>query len=210
LLWSGSFFLVVFFLRGRVVGVLNFVSAVHLLLESLKSTALVVAYTEDGKVVVRVVLLLKVLEFLVLELLASVGINLNRSLDLSFLMSNLTNGDCALLVLNGLLLKSLEVSSHVECPEAVNEYQKSDQRHTDGNSNDGSVVSLNLATYCLGIATSNVLLDSLVLDSDGYILGDEYRLLLGSSGSSIGSDDHWRIAGSRYHTARDDGYWVGG
>ena len=90
-------------------------------MESLKSTALVVSNSEDSEIMMRVVLLFEVLELLIFELLTSVRVNIDRSLDLSFMSCNLTNGDCALLVLNCLLLKSLEVGSHVECPETVNE-----------------------------------------------------------------------------------------
>jgi hypothetical protein len=43
-------------------------------LHSLEATALSVTNTKDGKVVVRIVLLLEILK-LVIELLASVGIN---------------------------------------------------------------------------------------------------------------------------------------
>jgi hypothetical protein len=93
-------------------------------LKSLKTTALLVANTKDGEVVMRVVLLFEVFEFLILELLASVRINLDRCLSLA--LRNFTNGDCALFGFDSLLLESLEVGSNIECPEAVNENHQGD------------------------------------------------------------------------------------
>jgi len=67
--------LVVLFI-ARVLGFLDVIGAVHLLLESLESSTLLVSESKDCEVVMGIVLLLKVLELLVIELFASWAINL--------------------------------------------------------------------------------------------------------------------------------------
>ena len=65
----------VLFIAG-VLGFLDVIGAVHLLLESLESSTLLVSESEDCEVVMGVVLLLKVLKLLVIELFASWAMNL--------------------------------------------------------------------------------------------------------------------------------------
>lgn len=125
-------------------------------MESLEATALVVSDTEDGEIVMRVVLLLEVLEFLV-ELLAGVRIDLNWALSLSISSSDLTNSDSALLVMDGLLLDLLEVGLDVESPKAVDKYHQSNERDCDGHSNDCSVVCLHLLSGLSDHSRSNLL-----------------------------------------------------
>jgi hypothetical protein len=91
-------------------------------LESLKSTALGVANTEDSKVVMGIVLLLKVLFELILEFLAGVRIDLSCRFGDFSTTSDLSNSDCALLSLNSLFLQGFKVSLDVKCPEAVDQY----------------------------------------------------------------------------------------
>jgi hypothetical protein len=155
-------------------------------LHSLEATALSVTNAKDGKVVVRIVLLLEILK-LVIELLASVGINFDRALGFSTSGGDFTNGDCALLGLNGLLLNCFEVGLDVESPKAVDQYHQSDNRDGYCDSNDSSVVGLDGVTLLddwsnnsllAGVLGLDEVLDSLVLDCDRYILGNENRLLV--------------------------------
>lgn len=149
---------------------------------------------------VRIVLLLEILK-LVIELLAGVGINF-----FGFTTSggDFTNGDCALLGLNGLLLNSFEVSLDVESPKAVDQYHQSDNRDGYCDSNDSGVVGLDGVTLLDDWSNSllaavlglDEVLDSLVLDCDRHILRDENRLLVSIGWASISSDDHWRVSRS--------------
>jgi hypothetical protein len=93
----------------------------------LESSTLLVSDTKDSEVMVRVVLLLKIIELLILEFSSGlVWIDLSIYWFALDLMDCFSDGNRASLSLNCLFLQALEVGLHVERPEAVNKNNQSD------------------------------------------------------------------------------------
>jgi hypothetical protein len=95
----------------------------------LESTTLLVANSEDSKVMVRVVLLLKVVELLILVEFGTRGMRIDGVVSTSWDVTwsdSLTDGNRASLCLNSTLLQAFEVSPQVERPEAVSQNDQGD------------------------------------------------------------------------------------